>query len=501
MNYIYLFGWLLIIINIVCAKKDEIVKNKEDYYLIFVNNTYGEFRIFSKTKHQKREESQIFIDSVLGEINDLIVNNIDTYQHPEKLEEFEISTKLKKRNNSHSHFIISNPEYAYVISSVKDTVIIYTYLSKSLVPKIKSLNNIEDCVPNEIAFTINKYYNEKEILNETHWTGLEVQENADTQLSFLSQGIVNENLINNNKYDNNFYYPTSAGKNITIVILDSSFHFDYSELKSNKERTVQCVSIDDDGTADMPIIDGACRYHHYNHGEIISDMAGGLIYGVAKHANIYGVSIPIDNNGGIEIKDIINGLQYIYEKLIIPHKTIINLSLGGLRSTTDSVYLQYKNYMDEINKKGGIVVASAGNTRTYISKKELQYVPCEFDNVICVGSLDSSTKNNMYNIYTTSNHGPTVDVYAPGVVQAKIIDNDKIKNITDKGTSFSTPLVAGIIASIMSENPCIEFNCKKVKEILRKNATFKFSNSSNEKIYYANNGKHIIYSNDNIDNY
>ncbi|ORX78373.1 subtilisin-like protein [Anaeromyces robustus] len=500
MKYLYIFGIVLLFINHIYATNEETVKNKEDYYLLFVNNTYGEFKIYSNSKHQKRDKSQLFIDNILIEINNLIADNLDTYQHPEKLEEFEISTNLKKRSNGQSHFSVSNPEYSYVISSIKDTVVVYTYLSKELIPKVKSLDNIEDCIQNEVVFSVDKkYYNEEEILKETYWSGLKVQENADTQLSFLSQDVVNENIINNNKYDNNFYYPTSAGQGINIVILDTSFHFGYSELKSNEERTMKCVTIDDSGNAGMTVIDGACRYHRFNHGEIVSDMAGGLIHGVAKRANIHGVSIPVDNNGGIETKDVIHGLQYIYEKLIIKYKTVVNLSLGGLRSTTDRMYLQYKKYVDGINEKGGIIVASSGNNKRYISKAELQYVPCEFDNVICVGALDSSTKNTMYNIYATSNYGPTVDVYAPGVVKAKIIDNVDIKDVTDHGTSFSTPLVSGMVATIMSEHPNVEYTYKEIREILKKNSTFKPLNSYSGNIFYANNGKHIVYTNDDVD--
>ncbi|OUM56189.1 hypothetical protein PIROE2DRAFT_31253, partial [Piromyces sp. E2] len=64
------------------------------------------------------------------------------------------------------------------------------------------------------------------------------------------------------------------------------------------------------------------------HGHDVSDIVGGLKHGVAKRANIYGVSIPKNENGKFNTLEILKGLQYILNKMLRPNKTVINISLG-----------------------------------------------------------------------------------------------------------------------------------------------------------------------------
>eukprot|EP00833_Pecoramyces_ruminatium_P010126 jgi/Orpsp1_1/1184158/evm.model.c7180000088249.1 len=443
MNYLYLLSILLLFINIIYAENGKKIRNKEGYYLVFVNNTHGEFDIYSDSKYEKRDESQIFIESLIEEINELIVDNIDTYKHPEKLEDFESNSKLIKRNNGGNGqplFFTSNSDYIYPISSAKNTVVLYTYLSKPLVSKIKSIDNIYDCISNsESFFDTTKYYNEEDILNETHWSGLEVQENADFHLSLMSQGIYDKSLVN--KYDNNFYYPSTAGKDINIVIIDTSFHFNHPEF-SNGNRIVKCAANIKNGRPSYDINDSYCGNIKNGHGETVADVAAGYIHGVAKQANVYGVSLPKDCDGYICNNDILGAAQYVLKNLVVPHKTVITTSIAGMYETSSSFYKHFKDIILSITEKGGIYVSCAANDDTYLNKKSKQEVPCEYDNVICVGAIESTSVNNLYRLTSYTNFGPSVDVYAPGEVNVEIIKNNQNVKFSDAGTSFSTPLVA-----------------------------------------------------------
>ncbi|ORX78375.1 subtilisin-like protein [Anaeromyces robustus] len=494
MKYLFITGIFLVLVNIVFAKNNIKEKNGEDYYLVFINNTYGEFKIYSESKYKKREESQIFIESLIDEINDLIVDNIDTYEDLDKLKDFENASKLKKRNNSQPLFFISNSDYIYPIASVDDTVVLYTYLSKRLIPKINSMEYVYNCIQNEKSFKTDNYYNKNDIINETHWSDVEIQENAELHLSLISQGKINKEFIS--KYDNNFYYPPSAGKDINIVIMDTSFHFNHPEFSNTHDRFARCAANIENGIANLDRIDYYCGDLPKVHGESVADLAGGLIYGVAKRANIYGVSIEENSEGNLENKDILGGLQYIYEKLVEPHKTVINLSLGGYYDSARSYYETMKKLVDGITNKGGIIVASAGNGDDYLKKNFSSiYIPCELNNVICVGSIDSKASNNLYTIAQYTNYGPSVDIYAPGDVKVNVIDN---RIISKTGTSFSAPLVSGMIASHMSEHKDVEFDLDKIKEFLKTGEYIEPNNYKNNLILVANNGKHIVYSSDNI---
>lgn len=85
-NLAYLLGFLLLFINIINAKKDnesadtnKKISNKDENYLIFIENKHGEYKIFKdkNNKNQKREESAIFVESLLDEFNTIILDNKD----------------------------------------------------------------------------------------------------------------------------------------------------------------------------------------------------------------------------------------------------------------------------------------------------------------------------------------------------------------------------------------------------------------------------------------
>ncbi|ORX78374.1 subtilisin-like protein [Anaeromyces robustus] len=278
--------------------------------------------------------------------------------------------------------------------------------------------------------------------------------------------------------------------------MDTSFHFKHSEFSNTHDRIAKCAANIENGIANLNLIDYYCGDLPKVHGKSVADLAGGLIYGVAKRANIYGVSIEEDSKENLENKGILGGLQYIYEKLVEPHKTVINLSLEGYYDSARSYYETMKKLVDGITNKGGIVVAFAGNGNANLEKKPSSiYIPCELNNVICVGSIDSKASNNLYTTAQYSNYGPSVDIYAPGNVKVNVIDN---RILSKYGTSFSAPLVSGMIASHMSEHKDVEFDLDKIKKFLKTGEYVIPNNYKNNMIFVANNGKHIVYSSDNI---
>eukprot|EP00833_Pecoramyces_ruminatium_P018004 jgi/Orpsp1_1/1192036/evm.model.d7180000090116.1 len=407
MNCLYLFSVFILLINYVWAKKN-VIQGKEDYYLVYVSNPNEEFKIYSDAKDNNK--SQEFIKSLVDKINSLILDNMNTYEKPKVLKDFKES----------------NSNYVYPISSIKENVVLYTYLSGTLVNEVKSLDHIIDCIPSlKNAFTVDSYYNEKDILNETQWSSLEVQNDADLHLSLISQGIFDKHIIN--EYDRNYYYPSSAGKDVNVVILDSSFDFDYSEFANKEDRITKCAANVEKGIASTDRIEEYCGNDDIenNHGKKVSDVVGGLVHGVAKRANIYGVSIPVKNKNEVEDVDILGGLQYIYENLIISGKTVINLSLSAKYNINDRYYSYIKTVIDSITEKGGIVVASSGNREEKLAKGDDQRIPCEFDNVICVSGLDTNsvTSNTFKDVFISYfkkySYGPSVDVYAPGLVRTR----------------------------------------------------------------------------------
>eukprot|EP00833_Pecoramyces_ruminatium_P015427 jgi/Orpsp1_1/1189459/evm.model.d7180000072208.1 len=179
--------------------------------------------------------------------------------------------------------------------------------------------------------------------------------------------------------------------------------------------------------------------------------------------------------------------------------------------------------------------------------------PCLFDNVICVGAIDNAGLNGLYkyereienlrlliingnfskkildrimelteiykvesakilDVYSNkimnpehyrvasfSNYGKKVDIYAPGHVEIEYRDvNGVDQKKVVSGTSFSSPMVAGIVATIMSENPDVQFDKKKMIEYLTEMGEKNIIEGileGNPNIF-INNGKHSIYPGD-----
>lgn len=120
---------------------------------------------------------------------------------------------------------------------------------------------------------------------------------------------------------------------------------------------------------------------------------------------------------------------------------IINMSLGG---ATDGCPAYIQNGIDAVVAKGFVVVVSAGNESMDASTQ----APANCKNVITVGASTNAVTSDGVpaDIADFSNYGDHVDIMAQGMSVAGLTrdDNTAMWN----GTSFSSPIVAGVIAAI-----------------------------------------------------
>lgn len=118
---------------------------------------------------------------------------------------------------------------------------------------------------------------------------------------------------------------------------------------------------------------------------------------------------------------------------------VINMSLGGATAGCPA-YIQ--NGIDAVVAKGFVVVVSAGNESMDASTQS----PANCKNVITVGASTNAGDGVPADIADFSNYGDNVTVMAQGMSVASLTrdDNTAMWN----GTSFSSPIVAGIIAAV-----------------------------------------------------
>ncbi|MCS7073089.1 MAG: S8 family peptidase [Bacteroidia bacterium] len=109
---------------------------------------------------------------------------------------------------------------------------------------------------------------------------------------------------------------------------------------------------------------------------------------------------------------------------------------------------------DWLASKGVIVTNSAGNTGNDVSWNFKICTPCDGDSVLCVGSVDANRLRSSF-----SAMGPTADgrikpdVMAMGRNAAYATANGAYS--TGNGTSFSGPIIAGMIACLRQAHPTV----------------------------------------------
>ncbi|MBC7294280.1 MAG: S8 family serine peptidase [Thermoleophilia bacterium] len=134
---------------------------------------------------------------------------------------------------------------------------------------------------------------------------------------------------------------------------------------------------------------------------------------------------------------------------------VINASFGGGEpSQTEKAAFEYAV------SRGAMVVAAAGND----GRSNFISYPAALPGVIAVGSTDSSRQVSSF-----SNKGYELDLVAPGeniLTYGIANDADGRKYVlrTYSGTSFSTPLVAGVTSLMLARNP--QLTRQQVEDIL-----------------------------------
>lgn len=490
--------FILYIIQIIQAENIEnnSISENDDYYIIVVNNTLANIDIPNKKKRQPQNFNSniedIFVSSIVDDIQNIIIDNKDTYKNITKFEEIELKNhNLFKRNN----VVYSN--LVYPVVTIKERTFLYAYLSYKLIGKIKSIYGVKSCTP-DIVFEKNAHYDNNEIYDDTKWKSTVVRKNASLHLSLISQGKYDDTLID--EYDTNYYFPSSAGKDVDIFILDEGFNFNDKEFNNKKNRNVICdLAVESGITTNATGNPDLCNPYE-KHGSMVADVAGGVTKGVAKLANIHGIYLS-----NFSILNVVTALKYIHTYLFRPYKAIFNFSFGIFTPSfklKEDIYITLQELITEISNDGAIFIASAGNDGKNVHDDILNehYYPGTFDNIIAVGGINNNImeKNNTiisYEKAPKSNFGKDVDIYAPYYASVSYTIKDRASYSSKAGgTSFSAPIVAGVAALVMSENPSVKFTTNSMLKYLTKIGEKDIVEGVDKPNVFINNGKHIVYS-------
>jgi len=246
------------------------------------------------------------------------------------------------------------------------------------------------------------------------------------------------------KEDDQFIHPIKKNDVVSLWNLDTGINDQHIEFNDG-----QIINVD-------PTFTRTNLSHP--HGTGTSICSGGRNYGSSKNFTIY--NYPVCRYGGsCGSSDINNGLlaalnylnqngnnQCMLQKNCTK-RIVINMSFGfnigsNPINTTNGQY--YNGLFKELVNNGAIIITSAGNSNQDACNWLYSFSPY----VISVGNIDK-----YYNRSSTSNWGECVDLYTFGtnIVTGYSIQNNYIIQYKS-GTSFSSPLVAGLVANLLHEN-------------------------------------------------
>ncbi len=230
-----------------------------------------------------------------------------------------------------------------------------------------------------------------------------------------------------------------------VAVLDSAPDRSHPELQGRLEAGVSCLAAGPD-TGEV----SASEHGTEVTGLIGANTNNGVgLAGVVWSGPMMGIQV-LDSSGNGSTTDLIAGLNYAVRQ----GARVINISLGapGIEDAVLGAALTAA-------AKTAVIVAAAGNSAT-----EGVYYPASHPDVIAVGALGSSDGAlACYSARPNAQHPRALDIVAPGGVGGICPGSRPELDLPVlvsgggyglvAGTSFSAPLVSGVVALMRGANP------------------------------------------------
>ena len=213
------------------------------------------------------------------------------------------------------------------------------------------------------------------------------------------------------------------GKGVTVAIIDGGVDFSHPDLQHvvhEEIKTVREIKEDSFGLSHGTAIAG-----------IIAAMphtSTGLL-GIAPAVKLLSIDVTDDEDGLVNPNDFVHGIQEAMRN----KADVINISISFSKDMP-----QIKKVIEEAYDLGIIIIASINNNGTICS------YPSDYPEVIAVGSYDKKYR-------PINNYSPQKTVFfLPGENIVTTKENKEYASYS--GTSFSAPILSGIVALIIQQN-------------------------------------------------
>ncbi|WP_371678479.1 S8 family peptidase [Streptomyces sp. NBC_01276] len=221
------------------------------------------------------------------------------------------------------------------------------------------------------------------------------------------------------------YTYASQGRGVTVYVVDTGINTLHQEFGGRARAGYNAVFLE--GASD-------CN----GHGTHVAAAVGGATYGVAKGVSLVGVKVA-DCRGDGRLSAILRGLDWMVKDAVknAPKGPLVaNMSMGGSRShAMDAAVIRAV-------ASGITFTVAAGNE----GKDACAGSPSGVPQALTVGATDAADRRPAF-----SNHGPCVDISAPGVSVVSAWKGSATALARASGTSMAAPHVAGVAALILSD--------------------------------------------------
>jgi subtilisin family serine protease len=206
----------------------------------------------------------------------------------------------------------------------------------------------------------------------------------------------------------------ARGYGVKAYVIDSGIAHTHPEFGGRAESVWAAPEFNGDG------------WDHNGHGTHVAGTIGSQLYGVAKNVRLRSLRV-LDADGYGYLSSIIAAVDWLRVNAVKP--AVANLSLGGDKSTA------FNAAVTALSKSGVFTSVAAGNE----NQDACNTSPASAGSVMAVGA---TTKTNYKASY--SNHGPCVDIFAPGDGIYSTWPGGGRAAIS--GTSMAAPHVSGVAA-------------------------------------------------------
>jgi aqualysin 1 len=225
---------------------------------------------------------------------------------------------------------------------------------------------------------------------------------------------------------NGVYTHTFTGKGVHAYIIDTGIRATHAEFGGR-------VSLDYAG-----VLDGHGAGDCQGHGTHVAGTVGGTTWGVAKNVFLHSVRV-FGCAGGAPWSTVLAAVDWVTAHHLKPAVATLSLGGGANQAVDDAV----RNSI----AAGIVYTVSAGNQ----GANACAFSPARLAEALTVGASDREDRRA-----ASSNHGPCLDLFAPGMAIASAWHGGDTETRTLGGTSMASAHVAGAAALFLEFNPTAE---------------------------------------------